>query len=164
MNGIFHILLGFFLILLQTVFCFQFHFIQFPYNLVLSFIVFISLFRPVKEGLAPTVIIGLLLDGMSGVPFGAYVVAFLWIFVFLKWLTTFFHARSLLVLILSSLIAVIIENIISLYTFTLLDFQNVVTTIRIHSVIKQMLWAGLMGPLMIVMIDYFFYRWTLLGK
>lgn len=61
------------------------------YDLVLPFILFLSLYRPVSESVVSLLAAGCLMDALSGGPAGLYVTGYLWIYLALIWLVRFLH-------------------------------------------------------------------------
>ena len=59
------------------------------YDLVLLFVFYLSLFRPIRESLPIVLILGFIMDNLSGAPFGVYFTTYFWIYFGIRWVTCF---------------------------------------------------------------------------
>ena len=91
MNYLFNLLVCLAVIVLQTAILPLIPLLDRFYDLILPFILFLSLYRPVSESVVSLVAAGYLMDAMSGGPLGLYVSAYLWIYLALIWLVRYLH-------------------------------------------------------------------------
>ncbi|MCF8068165.1 MAG: hypothetical protein K9L30_06235 [Desulfobacterales bacterium] len=149
MNICFYILAGLFLVVIQTTIV---PFIPVPfqcYNLVTPFIIYVSLFRPLREGVAVVLLLGLLMDNLSGAPFGIYLTVYFWILVGGTFLINFFHAGNRLFLQLAFVAGIALENIVFLGTMAILSPKSFIPAQALHVAVSQLIWAILTSPIVL---------------
>lgn len=126
------------------------------YDLLLPFVIFAGLFRPLVQGLPVVILLGFLMDGLSAGPFGLYLTTYLWLFAGTRWLTRFFHAHSSSILFLSVAVAVLVEHAIWLMSTVFLGGSAVrLPEFPLRAIFSQVLWALVTGPFFLVG-----YRWV----
>jgi cell shape-determining protein MreD len=73
------VILGFVLVVVQTA-CFPHFFISCRcYDLLLPLVVYLGVFRPVAESMFLAAFFGVIMDCVSGTPFGLYFITYVWI-------------------------------------------------------------------------------------
>jgi cell shape-determining protein MreD len=154
---VFYALVGLTLIILQTAFLPHFHSAHDYYNLLIPLIVFLGLFRPLKEGLVVAITFGFFMDGLSGGTFGLFTTAFFWIFLGVKWMITFLHAGSWMILPFVMAGSVVVENVVSVLGSSL--YSNGYNQFILDRVISQIIWAAATGPIIVWGIKYLIRKW-----
>ncbi len=76
-----------FLVILQTTVMPNLPLLDSFYDLLIPFVVFLGLFRPVRESLPFVFFLGFIMDNLSGSPFGLYLTAYFWLFIGVKGIT-----------------------------------------------------------------------------
>jgi rod shape-determining protein MreD len=124
------------------------------YDLVIPLVVYIALFRPLREGAALVGLIGLTMEGLSGGPFGIYITTYYWSFAILKWLIGFFNVQSTFLIPFIVAACVVLQNLVVIFMVFLGggDIQAVMGNIRHLSV--QVLWAIPTGPVFLVVLQH----------
>ncbi len=104
-----------FLVILQTTIMPYLPLLDKFYDLLIPFIVYLSLFRPVRESLPFVLFLGFIMDNLSGGPFGLYLTTYFWLYVGVKGITMFIQVGNRL-LIIALIVAngVLFENLILL--------------------------------------------------
>jgi hypothetical protein len=128
------------------------------FDLLVTFVVFLGLYRPAKESVPVILCVGFVMDSISAAPFGLYLTAYLWIFAGIKWLIRYLHVRTSALVLFVVPVAVAIETLLAL---TALELQ-VPGGLAAHAVPnlagQHLLWALLLGPFFLM-----FYE-TVYGK
>ena len=159
MNYGYHAILTLVLILLQTAVLPTVPFLDRFYDLLIPFVIYLGLFRPTKEGLIVILLAGTAMDGLSGGPFGLFLTSFVWTLLGVKWVITFLHARSTLIMIFVVALGVLFENIVSLGTIGVLMPDAQFPLSAPHAVFEQLVLALITGPFFLMLIDRGHDKW-----
>lgn len=119
------------------------------YDLIALFVIYLGLYRPVRESLPIIVLAGLTMDTISSGPFGLYLTAYGWIFVSVVWMMRFMRAGNHLLLPVIVGVGVLIENLVVIGTVALLTPGMQVPATAARSLALQFLWAVVTGPLLL---------------
>jgi len=122
------------------------------YDLPLIFVIYLGLYRPLREGIPLIIILGLIMDSLSGSPLGIYVTSYVWIYGGCIWFLTFFHVHSRMLLVLIVAVAVTLENSIFIFGLILQGNQLDVANTILPMVAVQVLWAVFTAPWLIVFL------------
>ena len=129
------------------------------YDLLALYIVYMGLFFSVREGIPVAFIVGLVMDSLSGAPFGVYLTTYLWLFIGVRQIIKFFRVSNYILLPLVAAAAVLIENVILLGTFAMLEPGAQFSLSVINTVIIQVVWAICTGPFIIQFYNFTYKRW-----
>ncbi|UCE51129.1 MAG: hypothetical protein JSV31_17900 [Desulfobacterales bacterium] len=124
------------------------------YDLLIPFIIYLGLFRSIREGLFLVLFLGFIMDNLSGSPFGLYLTSYCWLFVGIKWTTTFVQVRSRLLQSLVVAAGVLLQNLIFIGAFTILGSNPKLPAEAGSTVVIQTLWAVGTGPVFLVFFRY----------
>ena len=122
------------------------------YDLLIPFIAYLGLSRPVREGLLFVCFIGFIMDNLSGGPFGLYLTSYLWLFIGVKGITQLLQVGKR-VFIITFIVAagVLIENLIFLGSFAIFSPEQRFAGDAVKIVAAQILWALLTGSLFLIL-------------
>ena len=143
---------GLSLLLIQTVILPTLFHITNGYDLILIIVLYMGFHRSLPESIPVILIMGLLMDCLSGGPFGIYLTVYGWLFVGVRTTLQFLHADSWIVLPVAVLAGVILEN---LAVFLAMSFGNSELMFSYESVkiiSSQMIWAVFTGPIIFILI------------
>ena len=115
------------------------------YDLLIPFIIYLGLFRPACEGILFILVLGFLMDNLSGWPFGLYITTYFWLFIVVKLVIRYVHARNNILLLFIVAAGVLMENIIFIAGVSMSGQDSQFLAITIRAVIFQILWAGCTG-------------------
>ena len=165
MTTIFYTIFGLTLIVIQTAFLPYLHSTRYYFDLLIPMVVFSGLFRPFREGLLSSLTFGIVMDGLSGGPFGLFTTVFFWVFAGAKWIINFLHAGNWFILPFLLSGAVLFENLICIvgWMFSVSSTGHL-TEADIQRVIHQMIWAAFTGPFIVWGIDLGYRKWHRLGN
>ena len=115
------------------------------YDIIIPFIIYLGLFRPARESILFILVLGFLMDNLSGAPFGLYVTTYFWLFIIVKLVIRYLHARNNILLLFIVAAGVLMENIIFITIVSIPGPDSQFSAITIRTVIFQILWAGCTG-------------------
>ena len=139
-----------FLILIQTTIVPYFTAFNGIYDLLIPFVIFICICLPVRESLPFVLILGLIMDNLSGSPFGLYLTFYFWLLGGVRLVLKFLRVSNKFLLSLVVVAAVLIQNLIVIGTFALSgpDWQLPADTFK--NMALPIIWALLTGPLFLL--------------
>jgi len=153
MTYFFNISASLFLVILQTTVLPYLPLLDSFYDLLIPFIVFLALYRPVRESLPFVFFLGIIMDNLSGSPFGLYLTAYFWLFIGVKGVTKLLQvANRLIIITLIVAAGVLVENLIFLGTLTILGPDKKMADNAAQTVAIQVLWAFWTGPILLIII------------
>jgi rod shape-determining protein MreD len=154
MSYFFNISACLFLVILQTTVMPNLPLLDSFYDLLIPFIVFLGLSRPVRESLPFVFFMGFIMDNLSGSPFGLYLTAYFWLFVGVKGITKLIQVGNrLFIITLIAAAGVLIENLIFLATLTILGPDQQLAGDAAKTVTIQVLWVIWTGPIFLVVFQ-----------
>ncbi|MGA8180995.1 MAG: hypothetical protein WB792_13115 [Desulfobacterales bacterium] len=154
-----NICIGLFLIVVQTTVMPHIPVFERFYDLLTPLVVYLSIFRPVREGTVTILIFGFLMDNISGGPFGLYLTAYFWLFLGVRWAITFLHVGDSFLLPFVVAVGVLMENMIFLGANVMLEQNLQIAQTMVNTVVVQVLWAVLTGPFFLMLFNYSHRRW-----
>ena len=151
MSYLFNISACLILVILQTAVLPVFPLLDRFYDLMIPFVVYLGLSRPIRESLPFVLFLGLIMDNLSGSPVGLYLTTYVWLFVGVKGITSLLQVGNRLVIIMLMIATgVLIENLIFLGTLTVLGSDQQLAGNAAKTVTVQVLWAIWTGPLLLM--------------
>ena len=136
-----------FLIILQTTLLTYFSIFNGMYDLLIPFVIFICIYLPLRESLPFVLILGLIMDNLSGSPFGLYITFYFWLFVGVRWIVKFLRVGNIFLLPIVAVAAVLIENILIIGTFALSESGWEPPADVFKNIALQFFWAMATAPL-----------------
>ncbi|MGD2099315.1 MAG: rod shape-determining protein MreD [Desulfobacterales bacterium] len=120
------------------------------YDLLIPFVIFISICLPIRESLPFALALGLIMDNLSGSPFGLFMTFYLWLFLGVRFIIQFLRVSNKFFLSLVVLGAVIVENILIVATFAFFGPMGRLPADAFVVVAQQFFWALATGPLFLL--------------
>lgn len=143
------------LILAQTVILpFFFHVVN-SYDLILMFILYLGFYRPALEALPVLLLMGCLMDCLSGGAFGIHTTTYVWLYAVMRGTIQYLHVNSLIVLPVVILTAVLLENLVVLLTVFLGSSGLSLAFVPLKIFVYQLFWALVTGPVIFLGIKAF---------
>ena len=163
MSYFFNISACLFLVILQTTIMPYIPLLDKFYDLLIPFIVYLSLSRPVRESLPFVLFLGFIMDNLSGGPFGLYLTTYFWLYLGVMGITMFIQVGNRL-MIITVIIAsgVLFENLVLLGSFAILKIRPQFAGNAVEIVAVQVLWAFFTGSLFLLFFRNT-HRWIGLG-
>ena len=143
----FYIGICLFLIIVQTALLTYFNIFNGMYDLLIPFVIFISICMFPRESLPFILILGLIMDNLSGSPFGLYLTFYFWLFVGVRWILKFLRASNKFFLSLVVVAAVLVQNLLIIATFGFMGPGMQLPAAALKNIGAQFFWALTTGPL-----------------
>jgi cell shape-determining protein MreD len=151
---IFYIGICLVLIILQTTMLSNLPLFDRFYDLLIPFIIHLGLYRTVREGLILSCFLGLIMDNLSGSPFGLYLSTYCWLFIGIKWTIRYVQVANKILLSLVVIAGVFLENLIFLAASSIVGPGLIIGTDTIRTIAFQLIWALASGPLFLMIFRY----------
>ena len=135
------------LVTLQTALIPRLGFVGHFFDLLLPWVVYLAAFRPVHEALPFVVFMGVLMDNLSGGPFGLYLTSYVWLYLAVRLAAAVVRAENTMVLVLIIIAAVAFQNGLFYMVLGLSGAGGHTTGEMIRVVSEQIGWVLLTGPL-----------------
>ncbi len=129
------------------------------YDLLAPFVIYLGLFRSVRESIPIIIIFGFIMDNLSGGPLGLYLTTYLWLFAGVKWVITILRVRDNILLPFVVAAGVLLENIIFMGAITMFESGSRFSQADFSTVAVQVLWALVTGPIFLIFFKYLHQRW-----
>ncbi len=129
------------------------------YDVVIILLIYSGLFRPFKEAIVTAFFFGFLMDNISGGPFGFYIISYLWILCYTLFISNYIFKESNLILIILSVISVILQNIIIMFS-VISAGSSLYYKEALKIIIKESILSAVSIPLFIIMIKNFFIKFN----
>ena len=139
-----------FLILIQTTIVPYFTAFNGIYDLLIPFVIFICICLPVRESLPFVLILGFIIDNLSGSPFGLYLTFYFWLLGGVRLILKFLRVSNKFLLSLVVVAAVLIQNLIVIGTFALSGPEWQLPADTFRNMALPIIWALLTGPLFLL--------------
>ena len=129
------------------------------YDLLVPYVLYLGLFRPAWKTLPIIILLGLVMDNLSGGPFGLFTSIYFWLFLGAIWMRTFIHASNMFLLPIVVACGVLLENVVFLVMVTIFesDFLFPEDTLRIATM--RVLSALGTSPIFLIFYNYTHNRW-----
>lgn len=123
-----------------------------PFDLLVVQVAYTALTLPRVKGGVVVLVTGLLVDGLSGSPFGFYLTSYLWLFISLQFVTQVLHVDSRILIYLSVLVGILLENLVALIVLSSSDATPDTMMWAMGQGGRQLLWAVLVSPLVYALL------------
>lgn len=152
MTVLFYILVSLCLVIIKTALIPGMPVFEKFYDLLIPIIIYLGLFRPVREGAPIVLFFGLIMDSLCGGPIGLYLVTYIWLYAGMHWLRQFLHTGNLVLLTVAVACGVAFECIVLLGYLLLLAPAAIVPEDTGRTIFLQVLWALITGPVILIII------------
>ena len=126
------------------------------YDLLIPFVVYLTLFRS-SIGLLPVILIsGCFMDFLSGGTIGVYIATYILILICFRTATVYFHFKNSILFQIVIILSVLIENIIFGMVISLQTLSLNFSFYAVGVLATQLILALISSPLVYFMFDYIF--------
>ena len=151
MSYCFNIAICLLLVILQTAVMPYLSLLDRFYDLLIPFIVYLGLLRPLREGLLFVCFLGFIMDNLSGSPFGLYLTTYFWLFSGVKLITQLLQVGKRVFVITFIVVAgVLMENLVFLGSFAIFTPEQQFAGNAFSIVAGQVLWSLLTGAALLM--------------
>ena len=154
MTILFYILVSLCLLIIKTALIPGLPFFAKFYDLLIPIVIYLSLFRPLREGIPIVLFFGLIMDSLCGGPMGLYMATYIWLFVAMRYLRQVLHAGNIVLFAVAVAGGVAFECVVLLVYMLMLAPGDIITADAARTTIQQVLWALITGPILMVMISW----------
>jgi hypothetical protein len=130
------------------------------YDLTALFIIYLGLYRPVRESLPFVIFLGFVMDSLSSTPFMLYITAYLWLFFSVVGIAKILRLEGSFRLPFIVALGVLIENLIFIGIIFVLNSGPWFSVTVVRSIAVQSLWAICTGSLFLVSFDFCHRGWN----
>ncbi len=149
MNAIFSIVLGIFFVVIQSACLPQLSPSCRFFDMLLPLVIYLSVFRSVVESLSLVVLFGLVMDALSGCPFGLYIITYIWLFLGVRGSMRFLDAGSYFLFPLILMLGMVFENLLFLFSASSMPSE---------AILINALWTVVTAPFFLMFFNSLFDR------
>ncbi|MEW5909484.1 MAG: hypothetical protein AB1659_06780 [Thermodesulfobacteriota bacterium] len=158
MNYLFHIGNCVGLVLLQTTILKNWPHAAYVYDLSIPYVVYLSLFFPLKVSLPIVLLTGYFMDGISSGPFGLYMSIYFWMTMAFRRITGYLQINSISIIPFAVGIAVLAEDIILMLAVLALKGSYDIESATGQIIASHFLLAVITGPLIFLVMKWIYER------
>ncbi|MGD9097515.1 MAG: hypothetical protein PVF97_05480 [Desulfobacterales bacterium] len=159
MNYLLHGLMVLALIVFQTAVRPQIGLLTGIYDVLIAYILFLGLYRPLKESLAVVLISGFAMDSLSGGSFGLFLTTYFWAFTITRQLTHFLHPGNLVLRFFIVALGVVIQNGVYMGVATVLEDMTLAPASIKQTALTQLFWALGTGFILVTVFQQIHRKW-----
>ncbi len=159
MTFVFFLFLTLFLIVLQTVILPEFSWFSQCFDLLIIDILFLSLSFKRYSVLFAIVLIGMIMDSISGAPFCHYIFSYLWIFFIVQMLKRVVFPKSVMFILIISIVSVLIQKGLIVFSVYVNHGQATVLDMNFLLMFRQALWGLILIPPAIWFVNVLWRGW-----
>jgi cell shape-determining protein MreD len=149
MNPMARIGLILFLVIFQTTIYYTIPALNHFVDLLIIFVIYAGLFLPLIESIVLSLVLGALMDSITGGLFGLYLSIYFWIIVGLRPFVTLLNLKNTNTLRLLLGIAIVFENLMLFIGTVALKQEIVFSTESFRGLTYQLVWTLVLGPFLI---------------
>jgi cell shape-determining protein MreD len=154
MTILFYILVSLGLVLIKTTLIPALPLFDKFYDLLLPIIIYLSLFRSMREGIPIILFFGIIMDSLCGGPAGLYLTTYIWLYAAMRWLSRFLHTGNMILAAFAVAMGVVFECMVLLAYMLILAPGAIIPTDAAKTVLLQTIWALTTGPVILIIIDW----------
>ncbi|MFW6297283.1 MAG: hypothetical protein ACOC03_02165 [Desulfosalsimonas sp.] len=116
------------------------------YDFLVPFAVYLSLYKPLGEGLPVMIAAGLVMDMFSGAPIGVYLTTYLWVFLAFRRVARWVGMKQHLLFSLLTVFGVLFQNFIFAIAVFSGSSQGFFSLQSLQVIFMQVFWAMVTAP------------------
>ncbi|MFZ0133304.1 MAG: hypothetical protein WAK95_12225 [Desulfobacterales bacterium] len=159
MTYVFYSAVSLLLIVLQTVILPELPVLNSVFDLTAMFVIYLGLLRSARESLPVVLVLGVLMDNLSGAPFMVFTTTYFWLYVCVRWLTRILQVGMRFRLAFIVVAGILLENLIFILAFGGLAAVGHMPSLTLAMVVPRLLWALGLGPILILMLERVHRLW-----
>ena len=157
-------MLTLFLILVQTVLFPSLPWFSQSFDILIVEIIYLSLLSSHYATIVAIIVIGCIMDSLSGVAFFHYIFSYLWIFLIVQLFKQLVFQRSVLFVLIISLVSVLIQQGLILFSLFIHQGAEPMGRVNFSLMAKQLFWAGVFIPPLIWGVNGVRHYWLDMAK
>lgn len=159
MTYVFYLLTSLFLIVLQTVILPDLPILDSVFDLTAMFVIYLGLMRSAREGLPVVLMLGVIMDNLSGAPFMVFITTYFWLYVGVRWLARILQVGMRFRLAVIIVAGILLENVIFILAFGGVDALRQMPSTTAGKILPRLLWALFFGPILILILEHMHRIW-----
>ena len=156
MRYLFYLGICIFLVAIQTTVLASLPSIIVFYDLMISLVVYFSLYRRFMDGLPVVIIAGITMDMLSGAPLGVYLTTYIWVFVFFRSIRRYIRVADTVLFTFLVAMGMLFENCILWIAIAFQSWPPDMTVDAIKIVLSQLVWIGITTPFFLLVFHHVF--------
>jgi len=164
MNTVFLILLTFFLTVMQTVILPSFSFFSDRFDLLIIAALFLSLIATHHSMVIALIVIGCMMDSISGVPFFFHIFSYVFIYLIVHLVKRLIFKQSIIFLLIISLLAVLIQHALLFFSIFVRQEPGAIIGFDFLLLAKQAFWGLVIIPPCISLLHMYRKNWLMMTK
>ncbi len=141
-----------FVVLFQTAVLPLFPFSEYCFDPAIPYVLYLGLFNPVRFALFGSLVLGLLMDGLSGAPFGLHATLYLWIAAGVRQMTTFIRVEQTLMIQMLTGLGILFKETVLLGVSALIDPGFTIPADAMGRIAAQGILGAFAGPFLIALL------------
>ncbi len=159
MKALFFIFFTLVFIVIQTIILPGFSFFINSFDLMIINILLLCLLSTRFPTVLSIVLIGMIMDSISGVPFGFHVLSYIWIYLLVYLVQQFLFQKSLIFILVISIVSVVIQQGLLLFSIAVGSSDLSVLNIDFRVLIHQLFWGFLCIPPGVWFLNSLYKHW-----
>ncbi len=155
MTYLVYIIVFFSLMLFQTTILPAFFDFFVIYDLLIIFVIYIGFYSTLMEGLPSVILMGLVMDCLSGGAFGVFTTTYLWLYAVVTVVIQYLHVASRFLLIIAVVSGVLWGNLINIMTIAMGNSGLQLSSGLIQNISAQLILVVFTGPPVFFLIKTF---------
>lgn len=164
MNALFFVIVTVSLIIFQTIIFPSFFWFSQCFDLMIMNIIFLSLVYSHYAVILTIILIGGIMDSLSGVAFSHHIFSYLWIYLIVQLFKQFVFKRNFLFILIVSLVSVLIQQGLILFSVFIEQGREGIGQMNVLLMVKQLVWGGVLIPPGVWLINGLRKYWIYLVK
>jgi len=160
MNTVFFIVLTLFLMVVQTIILPSFSWFDQCFDLQMIGIIFLSFVSSHYLIVLAIIMIGCVMDSISGVPFSYHIFSYVWIYIIVQIAKQLLFQRSILFIFSISMISIVIQHVFLLFSIFINHGTNAILEFNFPLLIRQVFWGIIFIPLGIWLVNTLWQNWS----
>lgn len=159
MNALFFILFTLLLIVIQTIILPSTSFFIQSFDLMIINVLFVCLVSSHYITILAIIILGIIMDSLSGIPFGFHLFSYLWIYIIVAIFRQFFFQKSIIFLTIIGVVSIAIQHGLLLFTIFVGTSGKTVIEFDYSLLMRQIFWGFFTIPPSIWFLEYIYNKW-----
>ena len=164
MNAFFFIILTLFLIVMQTVILPSFPWFAQCFDLLIIDVLFLSLISSHYLMVLAVIMIGCIMDSISGVPFCYHIFSYLWIYIIVHLAKQLLFKQSIIFMLIISIVSVLIQHGLLLFSMLVNQGGHAIWEFNFALLIRQAFWGFVFIPPGIWIVNVCWQNWIYITR
>ena len=161
MHIVFFIVLTLFLIIIQTIILPSFSWFDQCFDLLIIEVLFLSFISSHYSMVLAIIIIGCVMDSISGVPFCYHTFSYVWMYIIVQIVKQLFFQRSIIFIFIISIVAIPIQHGFLLFSVFVHQGVDSIGEFNFNLLTRQVFWGVVFIPPGVGLVNALWQNWIL---